>query len=122
MRARCVRRPVFRQRNQKVLERAESRVKRSHGAVFVGTRKGDIEGQDLVGIPGRGQLISPPTSRRDRLSIWSMIDPTLGPMERVSEEANTAEELTSESWYWGRISSTSATNLPRALWKRDRRA
>jgi len=28
-----------------------------HGAVFVGTREGDIEGQDLVGIPGSGQLI-----------------------------------------------------------------
>jgi hypothetical protein len=40
-----------------VLERAERTGKRSHGAVFVGTRQGDIEGQDLVGIPGSGQLI-----------------------------------------------------------------
>ena len=26
-----------------------------HGAVFIGTRQGDIEGQDLVGIAGGGQ-------------------------------------------------------------------
>ena len=26
-----------------------------HGAVFIGTRQGDIEGQDLVGIAGCGQ-------------------------------------------------------------------
>jgi hypothetical protein len=44
----------------------------SHGAVFVGTREGDIEGQDLVGIPRVANSFSPPTSRRSTMTeLWS---------------------------------------------------
>jgi hypothetical protein len=71
---------------------------------------------------GKRPKPSPPTSCKLMLSIWSMVDPTDGPIERTNEDANTAEELTSESWYWGRISSMSATNLPSALSNKDRRA
>jgi hypothetical protein len=30
---------------------------RCHGSVFVGAREGDIEGQDLIAVPGCGQFV-----------------------------------------------------------------
>jgi hypothetical protein len=40
-----------------------------------------------------------------------MVLPTDGPTERMTELVKMAEPSTEESWYWGRISSTSATKL-----------
>ena len=48
----------------------------------------------------------------DTWSSWSMVEPMEGPSERTRELAKIAELSTVESWNCGRISSTSATNLP----------
>jgi hypothetical protein len=43
-----------------------------HCAVFVCAGDADVEGQDLIGIPGISQLFAAPTSLTLRLSIWSI--------------------------------------------------
>jgi hypothetical protein len=92
---------------------------RAHRAVFVSADERDVEGKNLIGVPGCGQLAGRARAR-DGLRIERikslMVDEIVGPMSRVSEDWKTAEPFET-SVYWGRISSASATKVPRAFSK-----
>ena len=84
-------------------------------AVSIGAGNGDIEGQDLIGVPGISQLVAAADFAQALVVDLASVARIDGPIVRSRLEVNIAQAPALESWNCGRISSTSARNLRRGL-------